>query len=268
MRIAPLFASVMSLCLAASQLQAVEIIAHRGASYDAPENTVASFKLGWEQKADADELDIYLSKDGQIVVMHDGTTKRTAGVDKKIVEQDLAELRALDAGKWKGDQWAGEKIPTLAEALETMPAGKRFFIEIKCKSEILPELKRVLEASKKSTEQLVIIGFDYATMLQAKQAFPKIPVYWLASPTADKKTGKVPTVDELIEKAKAAKVDGLNLNFNFPIDAAFTAKVKSAGLGLYVWTVDDADVAAKLVAAGVDGITTNRPAWLREQLKQ
>src|SRR4051812_564859 len=152
--------SLLSMALVTTA-QSIEIIGHRGASYDAPENTVASFKLGWEQQADADELDIYLSKDGQVVVMHDASTKRTAGLDRKIVDQTLEELKTLDAGSWKGPQWKGEKIPTLAEALATMPEGKRFFIEIKTGPEILPALEKVLKESGKKPEQLVIIGFGY-----------------------------------------------------------------------------------------------------------
>src|SRR5262245_4724666 len=95
----------------------VEIVAHRGASYDAPENTLASLKLAWEQKADASEFDVFLSKDGKIVVIHDADTKRTAGVDKKVVSQTLDELRALDVGSWKNAKFKGEKIPTLDEML-------------------------------------------------------------------------------------------------------------------------------------------------------
>lgn len=266
MRKASILSLLASLLLSGASLSAVEIIAHRGASYDAPENTLASLRLGWEQKADSNELDVYLSKDGQIVLLHDATTKRTAGKDKPVVEQTVDELRALDAGSWKDAKWAGEKIPTLAEALQVLPEGKRFFIEIKCGPEILPELKRVLDASEKKAEQLVIICFKYDVVKQAKQLFPDIQVYWLASAGADKKTGKVPTLEELISKAKAAGVEGLNLNFKFPIDAAFVSQVHSAGLKLYVWTVNDADVARKLTDAGVDGITTDRPAWLREQL--
>lgn len=245
---------------------AVEIIAHRGASFDAPENTVASFKLGWEQQADADELDIYLSKDGQIVVIHDATTKRTAGADRKVVEQTFGELRALDAGSWKSPKWAGEKIPTLAEALATMPEGKRFFIEIKCGPEILPELEKVLTASGKKREQLVIIGFGYETMQQAKARFPDLQVFWLVSPKKGSE-GKQPAVGEMIAQAKAAKLDGLNLNSGFAIDAAFVAAVKDAGMKLYTWTVDDEVVATKLASLGVAGITTNRPQWLRAALQ-
>src|SRR5438477_173685 len=85
-----------------------EIVAHRGSSEEAPENTIASFRLGYEQ-ADACELDIHLSKDGQVIVMHDANTKRTAGVDKPIAQQTLEELKALDAGKFKGEKFAGEK---------------------------------------------------------------------------------------------------------------------------------------------------------------
>src|SRR3954470_14279804 len=119
----------------------VEIVGHRGASFDAPANPVAAIKLAWEQKADGSEFDIYLTKDGQIAVIHDKDTKRTAGgVNKVVAESTLAELRALDVGKWKGEKFAGEKIPTLAEMLATVPPGKRVFIEVKCGPEIVPEL--------------------------------------------------------------------------------------------------------------------------------
>lgn len=264
MKLTTLFASV-SLCLL-GHLQAVEIIAHRGASHDAPENTIASLKLGWEQNADGNEFDIYLTKDGKIVLMHDKTTKRTAGIDRPVVQQTLEELRTLDAGTWKGSKWAGEKVPTMAEALAVIPEGKRLFIEVKTGPEILPELKRELDQSGKSTAQLVIIAFNYEVVQQAKQLMPELQVYWLASADADKKTGKKHSIGELIEKAKAAGIDGLNLNYKFPIDAGFVQQVKSAGLKLYTWTVNDAAIAKSLVAAGIDGITTDRPQWLREQL--
>ncbi|MES2568955.1 MAG: glycerophosphodiester phosphodiesterase [Verrucomicrobiota bacterium] len=259
--------SALFLLLLAGLSGAVEIIAHRGASHDAPENTMAAFRLGWEQNSDANELDIHLSGDGQIIVIHDKTTKRTTGVDKPLLQQTFAELRAQDAGSWKAPQWKGEKLPTLAESLATLPDNKRFFIEIKCGAEILPELDRTLKASGKRSDQLVIIGFDYATMSKARERFPDLAIYWLASHAANKTTGQLPNLDELIAKTVAAKLNGLNLDFRFPIDKNLVEKVRSQGLKLYVWTVDDASVARDLVAAGVDGITTNRPAWLREQLR-
>src|SRR4051794_19310515 len=100
MRFLPVLLLVLLMPRASAAPPSVEIVGHRGASHDAPENTVAAIKLAWKQKADASEFDVYLSKDGKIVVIHDGTTKRTAGVAKKVIDQTLAELRELDAGKW------------------------------------------------------------------------------------------------------------------------------------------------------------------------
>src|SRR5688572_31257071 len=98
-------ASLMTALTATTAIAAeplkVEIVAHRGASFDAPENTVAAIKLAWEQKADASEFDIYLTKDGKIAVIHDKDTMRTAGVQKLVAESTLEELRKLDVGKWK-----------------------------------------------------------------------------------------------------------------------------------------------------------------------
>jgi glycerophosphoryl diester phosphodiesterase len=264
-RLLPLFA----MALLSSSSGALEIVAHRGASYDAPENTVASFKLGYKQGADADELDIYLSKDGEIVVMHDKTTKRTAGADKPIVEQTLSELRALDAGKWKDPKFTGERIPTLKEALATVPAGKRMFIEIKCGPEVLPPLQKLLKECPLSRDQLVIICFQEATLRKARPLFPDLQIYWLVSWPKDK-AGEPPVakprLEDLIATAKDAGFSGLNLESTFPIDKAFAERVTAAGLKLYTWTVDDPKLASTLATAGVAGITTNRPAWLREQL--
>jgi glycerophosphoryl diester phosphodiesterase len=243
-----------------------EIIAHRGASFDAPENTLASFRLGWKQGADAGELDIQLSSDGEAVVLHDSSTKRTAGLDKAAASQTLAELKQLDAGFWKDKKWAAERIPTLAEALAILPSGKKMFIEIKCGPEILPELEKVMKASGKKPSQLVLIGFNYETMRQAKQLLPRHETYWLVSYKNDPETGRLPEIGTLIDKVQAAGMDGLNLDFNFPMDAAFVSKVKAAGLKLYTWTVDNPVIAGKLRAAGINGITTNRPGWMREQL--
>jgi glycerophosphoryl diester phosphodiesterase len=259
------------LCLTAlAQLHAVEIVAHRGASEDAPENTVASFNLGWKQQADADELDTYLTKDGECIVIHDANTKRTTGVDGKVAELTLSELRAMDAGSFKGPQWKGEKLPTLAEALATIPDGKCLFIEVKCGPEILPALEKVMTASGKKPEQLAIISFNYDVVKQAKERLPKSPVYLLAGLKKKKDSNEppaAPSVDELIAKAKAANLDGLDLDYRFAIASEIVAKIKAAGMKLYIWTIDDAEVARKAVAAGVDGITTNRPAWLRAQVE-
>jgi len=246
----------------------VEIVGHRGASYDAPENTLSSIRLGWEQHADAVEFDIYLSKDGQIVLSHDKDTERTAGVKKLIVEHTADELRKLDVGKWKDAKFAGEKIPFLSEVLATIPNGKRVFIEIKCGPEIVPELSRVLKASGKPVSSLAIICFQEDVVAACKKALPEHQTYWLVSIKRDKRTGEWNhTADELISKAKSLHADGLDLSACDFIDAVFGRRVKSERLGLYVWTVNDPAVARQMIAAGVQGVTTDRPAWLREQLQ-
>lgn len=246
--------------------QQVEIIAHRGASFEAPENTLPAFKLGFEL-ADAVELDIYLSKDGVPVVLHDASTKRTAGLDKPVAEQTVAELKALDAGTWKAASWAGTRIPTLAEVIALVPEGKRLFIEIKCGPEVIPALEKVVQDSGKTPKQLALIAFNLETLKQAKLKLPALPAYWVVAHKDDKKTGKPPTIEDLIAKAKAGGLDGLDLESKFPIDEAFVAKVHAAGLKLCTWTVDDSAVALKEKAAGVDGITTNKPRELRKALE-
>src|SRR5687767_15734678 len=102
---------------------AVEIIAHRGASGEAPENTLSAMKLAWAQGADAIELDLWLSKDGKLVVFHDADTKRFEKQPRKIPELTWDEVQTLDVGSWKGAQFKGERIPTLESILATIPPG-------------------------------------------------------------------------------------------------------------------------------------------------
>ena len=115
----------------------MEIIAHRGASYDAPENTLAAFCLGWEQQADGCELDLRLTGDHQVIVIHDSSTRRTTGTRRIVGRCTLAEVQALDAGSFKGPQWQGEKLPALADVAATIPEGRRLLMELKCGSEVL-----------------------------------------------------------------------------------------------------------------------------------
>jgi len=248
---------------------AAEIIAHRGASADAPENTVAALRLGYEQGADGGELDVHLSKDGKAVVIHDADTRRVAGVERKVVDQTLDELRRIDVGgfgDWKGKGFS-EKLPTLDQCLALVPRGKKMFIEIKSRNETLPALDESLKRSKLSPDQTVIITFHHEVAEASKKKWPSLKVYWLHDYKQDRQTGQYPNLDDLIERAKSAKVDGLNLNHNFPLDAAAIKKVHDAGLGCYVWTLDDPAKAKALIAAGIDGITTNRPGALRREIQ-
>jgi glycerophosphoryl diester phosphodiesterase len=249
---------------------AAEIMAHRGASADAPENTISSFKLGYAQGADADELDIHLTKDGKLIVSHDPNTKRTAGVDKKIVDQTFDELRKLDVGNW--GKWAGkgftEKLPSLDEVMALVPKDRKLLIEIKTHTEIMPALVEAINKSPLSAKQTIFISFQYDVIEAVKKQYPDRLAFWLHDYKKDKKTGEFPKLDDVIAKAKAAKADGLDLNFNFPLDAKNVKKIKDAGLQIHVWTVDDAAKARELAKAGVDSITTNRPGALRKELQE
>lgn len=247
---------------------AVEIVAHRGASYDAPENSLSSMKLAWEQKADGIEFDLWLTSDGKIAVFHDGTTKRYDGQNRKVSDLSLADLRQLDIGKVKGAPYLGEKMPSLEDILATIPEKGRAVIEIKCGPEILPEMARVLRASKRSPSQLCVISFNYESIKQSRELLPEIEHYYLAGYKKDPATGKMPEIEPLIEQAKQAKLTGLDLQSTWPFSPEFVSKIRGAGLKLIAWTVDDPEVANKLTELGVDGITTNRPAWLREQIKK
>jgi glycerophosphoryl diester phosphodiesterase len=251
----------------AKKAPSVRIIAHRGASSEVPENTLASFRLGWQQ-TEAVENDIYLSKDGRIVVIHDGDTKRLAGVEKKVEDQTLAELKALDVGRWKGPQWAGQRIPTLEEVLAEMPKGKWILVEIKCGPQILPELKRVIEQSKKSPDQIAIQSFSFEVCAAAKKKFPKHKVYFLCGFQKDEKTGVwSPTGRQLIDQVKSAKLDGIAVANGEAINADLVRQVHKAGLTLFVWTVDDPAAAQQAKNLGVNGIITNCPANLLKHLK-
>ena len=246
----------------------MEIIAHRGASFDAPENTLSSLRLGYQQNADACEVDVQLTRDGRVIVFHDEDTARLAGVANRVAERTFTELRQLEIGRW--GKWKGkgvsEKIAALEEALPLIPKGKRLFIEIKGGREVLPPLAKILEGNGKALQQTVLIGFDYNTMQAAKTCLPDHAACWVVEPFVARRG--YPPVQELIMRAQAAGLDGLDLSKRFDIGHAFAEMVHEAGLKLYTWTVDDVATARKLAAAGVDGITTNRPGWLREQLEK
>jgi glycerophosphoryl diester phosphodiesterase len=258
-----------------NSLPAVEIVAHRGASFDAPENTLAAEKLAWQQGADAVETDIHLTRDGQIIVSHDKTTKRTTGQDGTIAQLTLDALRRLDAGAWKAPQFAGEKLPTLDEQLALMPAGKRLLVEIKVGPEIVPEVQRCLKRTGASERNITFISFNYEALKEVRRTLPQYRTLYLmgykapdpkvaASKAA--KAKKQPTIDEVIAQAKAAKFTGLDLQHTWPLTAADAKQISAAGLELHVWTVDDGAIAQRWIGLGAASITTNRPGWLREQL--
>lgn len=269
----PLPILLTSFVLACAPLCAVDIVAHRGASHDAPENTMAATNLAWQQGADAVETDIYLGRDGKIIVFHDRpSAKRTTGRDLPIGSLTLAEARELDAGGWKDPRFKGEKIPLLEDQIASIPAGKRLLVEIKVGPEIVPELKRVLTAMKVDERKITIISFNYDSLVEVRKRMPHLPTLWLVghpAPNAKKSPNAKPppTVDEMVRDAKKAKLTGLDLQYHWPLTPADLKKIKAAGLELHVWTVNDVEIAKRWIGFGVASITTDRPGWLREQLK-
>ncbi len=261
-----LLAPVLTILPALAVADRPLIVAHRGSSYTAPENTVAAAKLAWEHKSDALEVDIHLSKDNRVMVNHDDTTTRTAGGAPLTVSETTAEeLRQLDVGSFKHARYKGEKIPFLEEVLETVPDGKLIFIEFKSTEETVPHVREILRKWSKE-QQAVIIGFDMDTMIAAKKAMPAIPVYWLKSTEKEKGTkAHLPHDLELVQKVKENGLDGLDLQYQGVTKELVDAAHK-AGLEFHVWTVDDPEAAVRLRDMGVDSITTNRPDLIRKVL--
>lgn len=246
---------LIALLVSAEISAQVKIIAHRGASYIAPENTVAASKLAWSLKADAVETDIYLTKDNKVICSHDGTTKRTTGQDLKISETPYSVLADLDAGSWKSAEYKGEKLPLLEDLIRVMPKGKELVVEIKCGPEVLPFLKKIIDKYKKN-RSFTFIAFDLKTITETKKTFPPNPCYWLCS--------NKELLAQNFGAIAPANLEGLSLSWNI-IDADVMKKAESMNLEVYTWTVDNPDEAKRLVSLGVKGITTNRPGWLEEQ---
>ncbi len=255
-------------CLAliiAGRANSAEIVSHRGFSARAPENTAAAFKMAWEAGADACELDLHLTRDGKIIVIHDKDTGRTTGVKKVVVESALEELRALDAGSWKGEHWKGERLPTLEEALATMPEGpKRFFLEIKCGPEIVPAMAEALEPWRARAPQLAIISFQHDACTAAKKAMPWIPCYLLAG--SKDRNKKTQTLEQVVDRAKAGGLDGLDLGLDWPWSAEMVAQVRAAGLKVFGYTANQPSDIKRLAALGIDGITTDDPVLAKQLL--
>lgn len=241
----------------------VEIIAHRGASHDAPENTLAAVRLAWSQDADAVEVDVHLTRDERLAVIHDPDTRRTARAAQRVGEVALGELQQLDAGAWKAAEFAGEAIPSLDAVLTLVPAGKRVFIEVKSGVAAVGELVRCLTRSRLEPGQVVVISFDLEVARRAKRLLPRCEVGWIVERESEE--GGL-GVDAIIARAREARLDALDLEAAW-VDAEWVKQARAARFKLYVWTVDDESLARHLVAFGVDGITTNRPGWLREQLR-
>lgn len=244
------------------------VIAHRGASADAPENTLSAFRLAWDQGADGIEGDFRLSSDGRIVCIHDKDAARVAGAPQIVQDTRFVDLQTLDVGLWKGERWRGERIASLEEVLAVVPEGKKLAIELKAGPEIVAPLADVLARTSIGEENVLVISLVDATVAECKRRLPTARCHWLSGYQQRADGGWSPEADEVIATIRRLGADGFGSESKPEhFDAAFVQRLLAAGIGeFHVWTVDDPTVARFYATLGAWGITTNRPGLIRAEL--
>lgn len=244
------------------------IIAHRGASFVAPENTLAAFRLAWDEGADGVEGDFMLTADREIVCFHDVDTRRVAGIARIVKQSTFAELASLDVGSWKGARWRGERIPSLAAVLREMPAGKKLVVELKDGPEIVAPFAEIIQQSSVAQEDVLVISLVDETIAECGRQLPDLQRHWLSAYQRDEQGRWRPTVGEAIDWIRRVGANGFgSMALPEHFDAKFVGKLRTAGIDeFHVWTVDDPTVAAYYRGLGAWGITTNRPRFIRDNL--
>ena len=229
---------------------------HRGASFDAPENTLAAFLLAREQGADGVELDAQRCGSGEVVVLHDASLGRTTGFAGLIGETPYATVRTLDAGARKSERYRGERVPLLAEVLEAFPLLVN--VELKCDRSddggLTAEVVRLVREAR-AQERVLLSSFNPLCLLRARLLAPDLPrallfeeeqEWWLRSALS----------------APALQVGALHPDQRLATPGRI-ARWRRRGYQLGCWTVDDTDAAGRLYDAGVAGLITNRPDRMR-----
>jgi glycerophosphoryl diester phosphodiesterase len=245
---------------------AMDIIAHRGASFDAPENTLRAVALAWEQEPDGVEIDVVLSRDGCIVLLHDENTLKTAGRDARVRDLTWNELRELDVGSWKDPRFAGERIPLLDDVLATVPPEKSIYIDIKCGMEIVTPLEAVIDASGLPAGRVYLLGEFLEVLGPVKRAFPEHRVFWNVDLRKLENEPPRRLADRLVQAAGDAGLSGLGLRDHPMLDRDFVRALDDAGQALFVWTVNDPVEARRLEDLGAFSLATDRPGWLRARM--
>jgi glycerophosphoryl diester phosphodiesterase len=245
------------------------IVAHRGASRDAPENTLAAYMMAWLQHADALEADLRLTKDGQIVCIHDADTGRVCGKTLVVAESSLATLQQLDVGVKLFPKWKGQQIPTLKQVIASKPAGKSLFLEIKTGARMLPLLKKELVSSALNPAEVVIQSFDGKVLEEAASTLPGYRTLLLVH---QRRLGQPPSwqppMESLIAMFRRSKAAGVNLNAPTLLrNPDLVTALMELGAELHTWTVNRATGARPLLALGLSSITTDRPGRMRAGLR-
>ena len=233
------------------------LIAHRGESQDAPENTLPAYRMAVE-RGFGFECDIYLSSDKRVFSFHDSNLKRTTGVDMPCAKASWADLVSkIDAGAWKGDQWKGTRPALLEEILELARDGRQIYIEVKGKDDaIVPYIKDILAKQSNATPRNVLfITFSKKICRSLKAQMPEYRVYWLTAVTD--KEGPV-TAEKVIATLKDLGVDGVDQYF-VPdvVTADYIAAIRASGFEYHSWTIDDLPNARLAFSRGAQTVTTN-----------
>jgi glycerophosphoryl diester phosphodiesterase len=256
------------------------LVAHRGESALAPENTLAAIDLAWKNGADAVEFDIWMTRDRRFILCHDRDTLRTTGQSFLIPDHNADDLRRLDAGAIMGPRWTGQPMPLLEEALALTPPGKRLYIELKSGTEAVPGLAKALRgwfspsprvlgegAEPPVPGNIVLICFALPVLAELRRELPDHTMYLLAN--IPRQGPDQPTeqqlIDRLITEAREHRFNGLDLHHKL-LNESTINQIHNAGLEAHAWTVDNPAEARRLITAGVDSITTNRPSHLRQAL--
>ncbi len=240
----------------------VEVIGHRGASTEAPENTLAANDLAFQQKADGVEVDVRLTKDNQLVCMHDKSVFRTAGKKNLIKESTLKQLKSLDVGKWKGEKWSGEAIPSLHEVLSEIPIDKKIFIEVKEGIETIDPLIETIQKSKLDPKYISVISFHQEVVKKVKQAMESLTVNFLIAFSGPKEFSD----EEVLLKLLEFNLDGVGAENHSRLSHSFVDLILEKNKKVHVWTVDDIQLAKKYKEMGLSSITTNVPALIKSAL--
>ena len=224
------------------------LVAHRGASEAAPENTIPAVEKAWELGADAVELDVRVTKDDRMVVIHDRSTERTTGRKLMVENVPYDSIAELDAGSWFDARFEGTRIPLLKEVMDHVPADRELLIEIKSGPHAVGLFEELLE-EREAIPAFSIISFDRKVVKKAKERFPKIPAYWVL--------GKAGKLERTIRKAKQVGVNGLDLH-HLNYGPKSTERIRKAGLHALAWTVNDTSRAKELLGMKVGSLTSDR----------
>ena len=236
------------------------IIAHRGSSINAPENTFAAFQQAMKVGADGIEFDVHLAKDGIPVVIHDDDLLRTGSRKGLVSEMTNAELSKVDVGSWFDNKFSNERIHSLAETLELLADfDGSIFIELKCqRDEVQPLVLAVCNiiAATRLSWQIIIKGFDPSVVSLVKMLAPNVRAFCLFDISITNMLRRRTFIPQLAYQFGA---DGLSLH-NGLINKALVEDAERLSLPVAVWTVDDIKWIKRAAGLGISDIITNDPA--------